>query len=95
MVRRYLSPVGRAHHANQYLQHPRARHTGYYHGSELSLLCSGPPLAPVLCRYNRRPSSREEGKGPGFRCMPPALYRALPHPKALSTPQLGDGRPSV
>jgi hypothetical protein len=25
----------------------------------------------------------------------PGLYRALPHPKALSAPQLGDGRPSV
>jgi hypothetical protein len=35
VVRRYLSPVGRAHHANLYLQHPRARHTGFYHGSEL------------------------------------------------------------
>jgi hypothetical protein len=32
VVRTYLSPVGRAHHANQYLQHLRARPTGFYHG---------------------------------------------------------------
>jgi hypothetical protein len=38
---------------------------------------SGPSLASVLCRYNRRTSSREEGKGLGFRCRAPALSRAL------------------
>src|SRR5215213_9528905 len=34
--------------------------------------------APVLRRYNSRTSSGEEGKGLGFRCGAPALYRALP-----------------
>ena len=40
--------------------------------------------APVLRRYNSRTSSGEEGKGLGFRCGAPALYRALPRPDALS-----------
>jgi hypothetical protein len=40
--------------------------------------------APVLCRYNRRTSSREEGKGLGIRREAPALYCALPRPDALS-----------
>jgi hypothetical protein len=32
VVRVWLSPVGRAHSASA---HPRARRTGFYHGSEL------------------------------------------------------------
>src|SRR5215210_4942812 len=41
-------------------------------------------FAPVLCRYNRRTSSGEEGKGLGFRSEAPALFRALSRPDALS-----------
>src|SRR5215208_7520845 len=59
VVRTYLSPVGRAHHANLYLQHLRARHIGFYHGvgAPTSALRSTPPRCPkpspnrsALCR---------------------------------------------
>jgi hypothetical protein len=46
VVRTYLSPVGRAHHANMYLQHLRARHIGFYHG--VGAPTSGPSLCPTL-----------------------------------------------
>jgi hypothetical protein len=43
VVRTYLSTVGRAHHANLYLQHLCARPTGFYHGvGAFSLLGPGP-----------------------------------------------------
>jgi len=48
VVRTYLSPVGRAHHANLYLQHPRARTSASIMGSELQppALRSTPPRCP-------------------------------------------------
>jgi hypothetical protein len=48
VVRTYLSPVGRAHHANLYLQHLRVRHIGFSHRvGAFSLLGSGPSLCSV------------------------------------------------
>jgi hypothetical protein len=51
VVRTYLSPVGRAHHANLYLQHLRARTSASIMGSELQppALRSTPPdaLSPL------------------------------------------------
>src|SRR5829696_8842595 len=48
VVRTYLSPVGRAHHANLYLQHLRARTSASIMGSELQppALRSTPPRCP-------------------------------------------------
>src|SRR5829696_6926332 len=71
VVRTYLSPVGRAHHANLYLQHLRARTSASIMGSELQppALRSTPPrcpkpslaLTPAVAHNTRRyehPSSR-------------------------------------
>jgi hypothetical protein len=42
------TPVGRAHHANLYVQHTRVRRIGFYHGvGAFSLLGSGPSLSPA------------------------------------------------
>src|SRR5215213_6661756 len=48
VVRTYLSPVGRAHHDNLYLQHLRARTSASIMGSELQppALRSTPPRCP-------------------------------------------------
>jgi hypothetical protein len=89
--------VGRAHHANLYLQHPRARRTGFYHGSELSVyLALALRFAPVLCRYkiDATPLGKR-GKGLEFRWEDPALRLAPPRCPKPSPPIIEPSPPII